>query len=117
MPAIRASADLRNKYSEISTYCHTTNQPVFITKNGQGDLAVMSITQYDQLLEKVNLYSKLAEGLKDIQEGRSQSFDSAMKEISWRICSRCSASTTSSSRPAASANPVPSPKPSAASPR
>lgn len=81
MPAIRASADLRNKYSEISTYCHTTNQPVFITKNGQGDLAVMSITQYDQLLEKVNLYSKLAEGLKDIQEGRSQSFDSAMKEI------------------------------------
>lgn len=81
MPAIRASADLRNKYSEISTYCHTTNQPVFITKNGQGDLAVMSIAQYDQLLEKVNLYSKLAEGLKDIQEGRSQSFDSAMKEI------------------------------------
>ena len=81
MPAIRASADLRNKYSEISTYCHTTNQPVFITKNGQGDLAVMSIAQYDQLLEKVNLYSKLAEGLKDIQEGHSQSFDSAMKEI------------------------------------
>ena len=81
MPAIRASADLRNKYSEISSYCHNTNQPVFITKNGQGDLAVMSIAQYDQLLEKVNLYSKLAEGLKDIQEGRSQSFDSAMKEI------------------------------------
>ena len=81
MPAIRASADLRNKYSEISSYCHNTNQPVFITKNGQGDLAVMSIAHYDQLLEKVNLYSKLAEGLKDIQEGRSQSFDSAMKEI------------------------------------
>ena len=81
MPAIRASADLRNNYSEISTYCNTTNQPVFITKNGHGDLAVMSIAQYDQLLEKVNLYSKLAEGLKDIQEGRTQSFDSVMKEI------------------------------------
>ena len=81
MPAIRASADLRNKYSEISSYCHTTNQPVFITKNGQGDLAVMSIAQYDELLEKVNLYAKLAEGLKDIQEGRSQSFDSAMNDI------------------------------------
>ena len=37
---------------------HTTNQPVFITKNGQGDLAVMSIAQYDKLLEKINLYSK-----------------------------------------------------------
>ena len=81
MPAIRASADLRNKYSEISAYCHATNEPVFITRNGQGDLAVMSIAQYDQLLEKVNLYSKLAEGLKDIKEGRVDSFDSAMTDI------------------------------------
>lgn len=81
MPAIRASADLRNKYSEISAYCHATNEPVFITRNGQGDLAVMSIAQYDQLLEKVNLYSKLAEGLKDIKEGRVESFDSAMADI------------------------------------
>lgn len=81
MPAIRASADLRNKYSEISAYCHATNEPVFITRNGQGDLAVMSIAQYDQLLEKVNLYSKLAEGLKDIKEGRVEPFDSAMADI------------------------------------
>ena len=81
MPAIRASADLRNKYSEISSYCHTTNEPVFITKNGQGDLAVMSIDQYDQMLEKFNLYTKLAEGLKDIQEGRVQVFSDSMKDI------------------------------------
>lgn len=81
MPAIRASADLRNKYSEISAYCHATNEPVFITRNGQGDLAVMSISQYDQMLEKVNLYSKLAEGLKDIKEGRVEAFDSAMTDI------------------------------------
>lgn len=81
MPAIRASADLRNKYSEISEYCHATNEPVFITKNGQGDLAVMSIAQYDALLEKINLYSKLAEGLKDVKESKVESFDSAMKDI------------------------------------
>ena len=81
MPAIRASADLRNKYSEISSYCHTTKEPVFITKNGQGDLAVLSIDQYDQMLEKINLYTKLAEGLKDIQEGRVQKFSDSMKDI------------------------------------
>ena len=81
MPAIRASADLRNKYSEISSYCHTTNEPVFITKNGQGDLAVMSITQYDELLAKLDLYSKLSEGIKDIQDGRTQPFAAAMKDI------------------------------------
>lgn len=81
MPAIRASADLRNKYSDISTYCHSTNEPVFITKNGQGDLAVMSIEQYDQLLAKIDLYSKLAKGLKDVQEGKVQPFDEAMSDI------------------------------------
>ena len=86
MPAIRASADLRNKYSEISEYCHATNEPVFITKNGQGDLAVMSIAQYDALLEKINLYSKLAEGLKDVKEGKVESFDSAMKDIRKGLC-------------------------------
>ena len=81
MPAIRASADLRNKYAEISNYCHSTNEPVFITKNGQGDLAVMSIAQYDLLLEKLDLYSKLAEGLKDFQNGKHESFNKAMLDI------------------------------------
>ena len=42
MPTIKSSADLRNKYNEISHFCHTFAEPVFITKNGKGDLAVMS---------------------------------------------------------------------------
>ena len=79
MPAIRASADLRNKYTDISNYCHTTNEPVFITKNGQGDLAVMSIEQYDKLLSKLELYSKLAQGIKDIQQGKSQDLETILK--------------------------------------
>ena len=81
MPTIRASADLRNKYSDISEYCHETNEPVFITKNGQGDLAVMSIDLYDQMLSKIELYSKIADGLKDIQYGKTQPFDEAMSDI------------------------------------
>ena len=40
MPKIRSSADLRNNYNDISTFCHTYAEPVFITKNGKGDLAV-----------------------------------------------------------------------------
>ncbi|GHV47214.1 hypothetical protein AGMMS49546_36580 [Spirochaetia bacterium] len=43
MPAIRKSADLRNAYGEISEFCHKYWEPVFITKDGAGDLAVMSI--------------------------------------------------------------------------
>ena len=44
MPVIKSSADLRNNYNEISTFCHNYPEPVFITKNGKGDLAVMSLS-------------------------------------------------------------------------
>ena len=40
MPAIRKSADLRDNYGEIFAFCHKYREPVFITNNGQGDLAV-----------------------------------------------------------------------------
>ena len=49
MPTIRPSADLRNSYSEISDFCHRYKEPVFITKNGKGDLAVMSMEAYEDM--------------------------------------------------------------------
>ncbi len=54
MPIIRSSADLRNGYNEISQFCHTYNEPAFITKNGKGDLAVMSIEAYESLWGNLN---------------------------------------------------------------
>lgn len=58
MPSIRPSSDLRNKYNEISDYCHKTNNPVFLTKNGTGDLVVMSIDRYELLTARNELYNK-----------------------------------------------------------
>ncbi|MCD8020414.1 MAG: type II toxin-antitoxin system Phd/YefM family antitoxin [Clostridiales bacterium] len=69
MPTIKSSTDLRNNYNEISTFCHTYREPVFITKNGQGDLAVMSIETYEQLAGRLELYSLLQEGLDDVSAG------------------------------------------------
>ena len=51
MPNIRSGSDLRNSYNDISEFCHTYCEPVFITKNGKGDLAVMSIETYEEMLE------------------------------------------------------------------
>ena len=45
MPVIRPSSNLRNNYNEISTICHQTNRPVYITKNGAGDLAAMNFRE------------------------------------------------------------------------
>ena len=81
MPKIRSSADLRNNYNEISTFCHTYAEPVFITKNGKGDLAVMSIETYEELAGRVELYSKLQEGLDDVAAGRTIPLDEAMAEL------------------------------------
>lgn len=81
MPNIRPSADLRNSYNEISEFCHKYSEPVFITKNGKGDLAVMSIETYERLCGRLELYHLLQEGLRAEEEGKTMPFDQVMKEL------------------------------------
>ena len=81
MPEIRKSADLRNNYQKISQFCHNYNEPVFITKNGIGDLAVMSISTYNELSGKIDLYQKLLTGLNQIYNGETVSEEYLMKKI------------------------------------
>lgn len=81
MPNIRSSADLRNSYNDISEFCHTYPEPVFITKNGKGDLAVMSIETYEQLIGRSELYGLIQEGLSDIQNGNTRPFSEAISSL------------------------------------
>ena len=61
MPVIRPISDLRNKFNEITEICHTQDEPVFITRNGEGDLVVMSLAHYERLQAVLELYRKLGE--------------------------------------------------------
>ncbi len=81
MPSIKSSTDLRNNYNEISAFCHKSREPVFITKNGQGDLAVMSIETYEMLSGKLELYRLLDEGEEAIRQGRKRPLEEVMAEI------------------------------------
>ncbi|MBT9141404.1 MAG: hypothetical protein DDT30_01996 [Dehalococcoidia bacterium] len=63
MPKVRLSSDLRNKYNELSEFCHKYLEPFYITKNGTGDLAVMSIEAYEKIGGKVKLTKLLDECL------------------------------------------------------
>lgn len=81
MPTIRPSSDLRNKYIEISDFCHKYNEPVYITKNGQGDLAVMSIETYEKLVGKFELYKLLDEGVDAMQKKKVRPFKEALVDI------------------------------------
>ena len=56
---IRPSTALRNEYSSISTLCKEKQAPVFITKNGEGDLVVMDIETYQFREEMLDLREKL----------------------------------------------------------
>jgi len=60
MPTIKPISDLRNKSREISRIVHDSDEPVYITKGGEGDMVVMSMRHYGRLLTKVDLLSKLA---------------------------------------------------------
>ena len=81
MPSIRPSSDLRNNYNEISRFCHEYNEPVYITKNGQGDLAVMSIETFERLVGKFELYKLLDEGIVAMKEKKVRSFNEAFVDI------------------------------------
>ena len=81
MPVIRPSSDLRNNYNEISTICHRTKSPVYITKNGTGDLAIMSIELYELLTEKYMLYKELERGINSLENGEVYSTEEVYNEL------------------------------------
>ena len=66
MPQIRPITDLRNT-NEISDVCHATGEPIFITKNGYGDLVVMSIETYEQIAETHRIDNAIAEAEAEYQ--------------------------------------------------
>jgi PHD/YefM family antitoxin component YafN of YafNO toxin-antitoxin module len=69
MPAIRDSADLLKNFDEIREFCRNYKEPIFLTNNGQGELAVMSIDAYEELVGKIELYHALQMGLDQINNG------------------------------------------------
>jgi PHD/YefM family antitoxin component YafN of YafNO toxin-antitoxin module len=81
MPAIRQYEDLRNNYNEISELCHKYSEPVFITRDGTGDLVVMSTETYELLSGKYELFNSINEGLDQIKNGKLKPMREAIKTI------------------------------------
>ena len=86
MPIIKPISDLRNKANELSKLVHRTGQPVFITRNGEGDMVLMSLAQYGELQKKLELYGKLAVAEEQYAIGdRGGSLSQVMKNLRKRI--------------------------------
>ncbi len=67
MKMIRPVSDLRNNFAEISKTVHETSQPVFLTKNGYGDMVVLSMEAYENLQFESEVYFKLREAEKEAE--------------------------------------------------
>ena len=86
MPVIKPISDLRNKANQISDLAETMDEPIFITRNGQGDLVVMSMAHYSKLQLKIELFSKLAVAQAQRASGdRRRTVSQVMKDLRKRI--------------------------------
>lgn len=85
MKMIRPVSDLRNNFADISKTVHETAQPVFLTKNGYGDMVVLSMEAFENLQLDSEIYSKLREAEREAEltDQRYSSKDvlKAMKEV------------------------------------
>ena len=76
MPRIIPIRDLK-KTSELSELCRSAQEPVFITKNGYGDMVIMSMETYERTLFTNDVYYKLEQGERSIEAGATMdAFDS-----------------------------------------
>ena len=80
MPSIVPIRDLKNT-TAISQLCHEENEPIFVTKNGYGNIVIMSMETYEKNLFLSNVYGKLEEAKQDMKNGRYSSVEDAVSRI------------------------------------
>ena len=85
---IKASAALRNDYSAISNLAKETNEPIYSTKNGEGDGVFMSMEAYEKREQALNLRAKIIRAEEERLSGaKTRSIEEARKELRERAAS------------------------------
>ncbi len=78
---IRPVSDLRNNFAAISKTVHETKKPVFLTKNGFGDMVVLSMEAYEDLQLESEIYTKLAESERAADSAKRYTSEEVMSEV------------------------------------
>jgi PHD/YefM family antitoxin component YafN of YafNO toxin-antitoxin module len=79
MPQIIPIKDLKNT-SEISDMCHKTEEPIYITKNGYGDMVIMSMEIYEATIKKIAMYRDIEISERQIEAEKIKDARAALKE-------------------------------------
>jgi len=80
MPRIIPIKDLKNT-SEISQMCQEATEPIYITKNGYGDMVIMSVKMYEEKLYMLDILNKLAAAEAQMAKGKVLDSDLSIKNI------------------------------------
>lgn len=80
MPQIIPIKDLKNT-SEISDMCHRAEEPIYITKNGYGDMVIMSVEMYESTMKRLAMYRDIEISEKQIEEGHVKDARTTLKEM------------------------------------
>ena len=80
MPQIIPIRDLKNT-SEISQKCHESKEPIFVTKNGYGDMVIMSMEVYNEKMFMLDVYDKLRAAEEQLKEGKVLDGEASLKSI------------------------------------
>lgn len=84
MPLIIPIRDLKNT-SEISQLCHESKEPIFVTKNGYGDMVIMSMKTYEEKMFMLDVYEKLVAAEEQIAEGKILDGNASLKSIREKV--------------------------------
>ena len=79
MPQIIPIKDLKNT-SEISEMCHKTKEPIYVTKNGYGDMVIMSMEIYESTMKQLTMYKDIEISEKQIEAGQIKDARAALRE-------------------------------------
>ena len=85
MPQIIPIKDLK-KTSEISEMCHNTNEPVFITKNGYGDMVIMSMEVYEETMKKLDIYRNIEISEEQVKNGQVKDAKKSLENMRAKYC-------------------------------
>ena len=77
MPRIIPIKDLKNT-AEISEMVHEAEEPVYVTKNGYGDMVIMSVEMYESTMKRLKIYHELEISEKNIEEGKMKDAEESL---------------------------------------
>lgn len=80
MPQIIPIKDLKNT-AEISELCNKSDEPIYITKNGYGDMVIMSMETYESTMRQIAMYRDIEISEKQIEEGQVKDARTALREM------------------------------------